>query len=66
VSIANKASLLATKANSKGDWVAIAALWDSAIFKLRMVSNQDVSYARAQNKILDYETIKDVAKQKSN
>jgi hypothetical protein len=66
VGIANKASLLATKANSKQDWVAIALLWDSAIFKLRMVSNQDASYPRAQSKIPDYETIKDVAKQKSN
>lgn len=66
VSIANKASLLATKANSKEDWIAIAALWDSAIFKLRMVSNQDLSYARAQSKIPDYQTIRDVAKQKSN
>lgn len=66
VSVANKASLLAAKANNKKDWVAIASLWDSAIFKLRMVSTQDVSYPKAQSKIPDYETIRDVAKQKNN
>lgn len=66
VSIANKASLLAVNASSKRDWIPIVALWDSAIFKLQMVSNQDPSYPKAQGKVPDYETIRDVAKQRSN
>jgi hypothetical protein len=65
INIANMATLASQTANNKQDWEKISVQWGKAISLLKAVPVGDPQYPKAQNKLSEYQTINNVAKNKA-
>lgn len=65
INFANGATLASQTATTKQDWAKIAAQWHKVIGLLKTIPAQDPQYAKAQEKLSEYQTILNVAKYKS-
>ncbi len=65
INFANSATLASQSAVTKKDWEKIAVLWNKSIALLKTIPASDPLYAKAQEKLGEYQTILDVAKYKA-
>jgi hypothetical protein len=65
INFANGATLASQTARTRQDWSKITVQWSKAIGLLKAIPNTDPFYAKAQEKLSEYQTILDVAKYKS-
>jgi hypothetical protein len=65
INLANTATLASQTASTKEDWANIATQWLRSIDLLKTIPDDNLYYPKAQEKILEYQTILDVAKNKA-
>jgi hypothetical protein len=65
INFANGATLASQSASTNQDWEKIVAQWTKSIALLKTIPATDPQYAKAQEKLSEYQTILDVAKYKA-
>jgi hypothetical protein len=65
INFANGATLASQTARTKQEWEKVTVQWSRAIGLLKTIPSNDPLYAKAQEKLSEYQTILDVAKYKS-
>jgi hypothetical protein len=65
INIANVATLASQTAMTRQDWEKIAVQWNKTIELLKTIPANDPLYPKAQEKLEEYQTILDVAKNKA-
>jgi hypothetical protein len=65
INLANTATLASQTASTKQDWENIAVQWSRSIDLLKTIPDNDLYHPKAQEKIGEYQTILDVAKNKA-